>query len=281
MYASIQSRCPTPSSRALALAMVVILGVSPLARGEQTKPGSVDQDGYITLFDGKTLNGWHKNPNPIGHGTGGKWYVEDGAIVGEQDPPGSGNGGILLTDSEFGDFELLIGMNHDWGPCSGLFLRSNDRGQCIQMMVDFHDSGNIGHIYGEGTGGFNTRAFDIDGKVNDGKLTSLSTSNHKTSEEHGCRYTCTPDEWLKAWKVGQWNTIKVRCTGKYPTITTWINGVKICEFDGAVYKHQHYDREKVHQLLGEKGSIAVQVHGGTGWPKGAKVRWKNIKIKPL
>ena len=281
MACSTKSRPPLLSTLIWIPTLVAILCGAPSASGQQTRDRSADQDGYIRLFDGKTLNGWHKNPKPIGHGTGGKWYVDQGAIVGEQDPPGSGNGGILLTDSEFEDFELLIDMNHDWGPCSGLFLRSNDRGQCIQMMVDFHDGGNIGHIYGEGTGNFICRAFDIDGKVKDGQLTSLSTSNHKTPAEHGCRYTCTPDEWLQAWKVGQWNTIKVRCTGKYPTITTWINGVKICEWDGATYKHPQYDREKVHQLLGEKGSIAVQVHGGTGWPKGAKVRWKNIRIKPL
>ncbi|MDP6915952.1 MAG: DUF1080 domain-containing protein, partial [Verrucomicrobiota bacterium] len=58
---------------------------------------------WIKLFDGKTLDGWHKNPQRIGHGTGGKWFVEGGAIVGEQDPPGSGNGGILLSDRKFGD----------------------------------------------------------------------------------------------------------------------------------------------------------------------------------
>ena len=242
---------------------------------------ALDKDGATSLFDGKTLSGWHKNPLRIGHGTGGRWYVEDGAIVGEQDPPGSGNGGILLTDAKFGDFELSIDMNHDWGPCSGLFLRSNDRGQCFQVMVDFHDGGNVGHIYGEGTGGFISRAFNIDGKVEDGKLVALTTSEHKKPEEHGCRYTCTPDEWIKAWKIGKWNRVKVRCVGKYPVITTWINGVKICEFDGAKFQHAGYDREKVQQTLGEKGSIAVQVHGGSGWPNGAKVRWKNINIKPL
>ena len=86
---------------------------------------------WIKLFDGKTLDGWHKNPKRIGHGTGGKWIVEGGAIVGEQDPPGSGNGGILLSDRKFGDFEVKIDMNHDWGPCSGFFLRSNDKGQCF------------------------------------------------------------------------------------------------------------------------------------------------------
>ena len=111
---------------------------------------AVAKEDWITLFDGKTLKGWHKNPDKIGHGTGGMWKVEDGAIAGEQDPPGSGNGGILLTDQKFGDFELLIDMKPTWGVCSGLFLRSNDKGQCLQMMVDYHDAGNVGQIYGEG-----------------------------------------------------------------------------------------------------------------------------------
>ena len=236
---------------------------------------------WIKLFDGKTLDGWHKNPKRIGHGTGGKWIVEGGAIVGEQDPPGSGNGGILLSDRKFGDFEVKIDMNHDWGPCSGFFLRSNDKGQCFQVMVDFHDAGNVGPIYGEGTGAFNNRAFDINGKVEDGKLVAITGDNVRKPSEHGCVYTCTPGEWVKAWRVGKWNTLKVRCVGKYPRITTWLNGQKICEFDGATFKQPQYDREKVHSTLGEKGSIAVQVHGGRGWPKGAKVRWRNILVREL
>ncbi|MCH2113807.1 MAG: DUF1080 domain-containing protein [Pirellulales bacterium] len=260
---------------------VLVLGSHRGAHATDPKLSAPDKDGMISLFDGKTLKGWHKNPEHIGHGTGGRWYVEDGAIVGEQDPPGSGNGGILLTDAKFGDFELLIDMNPDWGPCSGVYLRSTDSGSCLQMMVDFHDAGNVGHIYGEGTGGFISRAFNIDGKLDSGKLVGFTTSAHKKKAEHGCRYTCTPEEWIKAWKIGEWNTARVRCAGKYPLITTWINGVKICAFDSATFQQAGYDREKVQQTLGEKGSIAVQVHGGGGWPKGAKVRWKNIKIKPL
>ena len=107
---------------------------------------AADDSGFEPIFDGKTLKGWHKNPSKIGHGTGGLWTVEDGAITGEQDPPGSGNGGILLTDEKFGNFELLIDLKPDWGVCSGLFLRSNDKGQCIQMMVDYHDNGNVDRL---------------------------------------------------------------------------------------------------------------------------------------
>ena len=243
------------------------------------KTDKPDKDGYISVFDGKTLNGWHKNPNKIGHGTGGRWTVEDGAITGEQDPPGSGNGGILLTDQKFGDFELLIDLKPDWGICSGLFVRSNDEGQCYQMMVDYHDEGNVGHIYGEGTGGFNTRPFDVFGKYKGKTLESLFTKPSKVQPPKA--YTIEGAAWVKAWKVNDWNTAKVRVEGNPPKIATWINDVKVNEFDGTTFDGPGYDKEDVAKLLGNKGSIAVQVHGGKSWPEGAKCRWKNIKVKPL
>jgi hypothetical protein len=238
------------------------------------------EDGWITLFDGRTLDGWHKNPRKIGHGTGGRWYVEDGILVGEQDPPGSGNGGILLSDRQFGDFELMLDMKPDWGVCSGVFLRGNDRGQCFQMMVDYHDSGNVGHIYGEGTGGFNNRPFDIFGKYDD-QQNLVSLEARPNDSKLPPAFSARPDDWVKTWRVGDWNKARIRVVGDPPTITTWINGVKISEFDGKQFDGTSYDREKVSQILGDKGRVAVQVHGGKGWPKGAKCRWRNIKVKPL
>ena len=61
----------------LSLCLIVPLGCG----------GAGQEDLSISLFDGSSLKGWHTNPEPIGHGTGGRWSVEDGAIVGEQDPP--------------------------------------------------------------------------------------------------------------------------------------------------------------------------------------------------
>ena len=85
----------------------------------------------VALFDGRSLAGWHKNPAKIGHGTGGSWKIEEqGVLVAEQDLPGSGNGGILLTDKKFGDFELTLEVKPDWGVDSGIFLRTTDAGQC-------------------------------------------------------------------------------------------------------------------------------------------------------
>lgn len=251
------------------LALVAVLARSTAA-----------DEGYLTLFDGKTLDGWHTNPEPIGHGTGGRWQVEEGTITGEQDPPGSGNGGILLSDRKFGDFELLVELKPDWGLDSGLFVRSTPRGQCFQMMVDYHDAGNVGHIYGEGIGGFNNRPFEIDG-VYDDERRLVSLKARDSGLEVPPAYSCTPDQWLAAWQVGDWNTTRLRVVGHPPHITTWINGQKVSEFDGQTYDGPRYDRSRVESLLGPEGHIALQVHGGKSWPEGAKCRWRNIRIKPL
>lgn len=267
------------SGAAVALAPLVLTG-SKVTYAADPAP---DADGYISLFDGKSLAGWHKNPKPIGHGTGGLWEVMDGAIVGEQDPPGSGNGGILLTDRKFGDFELELDMKPDWGPDSGLFVRANDAGQCIQMMVDYHEDGSVGHVYGEGTGGWSARPFDLNGKYDaNKKLVALTTQPSANFDPKYLARTCTGEEFVKAWKINDWNRCKVRCTGKYPRVVTWINDLLVCDFDGETFKHPQYDREKVAEQLGREGSIAVQVHGGKGaWPAGAKCRWRNIRVKTL
>jgi len=242
-----------------------------------------DGQGYIALFDGNTLTGWHKNPQKIGHGTGGKWVVDKGAISGEQDPPNGGNGGVLLTDRKFGDFELQLEMNPDWSIDSGLFLRSTDKGEAIQMMVDYHDGGNVGHLYGEGVGGWNNRPFSISGEIGyGGNLVALFAEPDKSFKPDYVMATCTGDQFIKAWKIDEWNKVKVRCAGKYPKVTTWINDLLVCDWDGANFKHPQYDKEKVFQTLGAEGSIALQVHGGKGaWAPNAKCRWRNIRIKPL
>ena len=244
---------------------------------------AAENDGFVSLFNGKDLQGWHKNPEKIGHGTGGAWTVEDGVITGRQDPPGSGNGGILLTDEKFGDFELQLEMKPDWGVCSGVFLRGNDKGECFQVMVDYHDAGSVGHIYGEGIGGFSNRPFDIFGVYEGGQASGklLKVEGRPNDAVVPKAYSITPEAWAKAWKVGDWNTLRVKIVGSPPAITTWINGEKVTEFDGATFNGARYDAQMASDRLGGSGSIAVQVHGGGGWPKDAACRWRNIRIKTL
>ncbi|MBN2315245.1 MAG: DUF1080 domain-containing protein [Sedimentisphaerales bacterium] len=250
---------------------------------------TADEKGFVPLFNGKDLQGWHTNVQKIVHGNGGSWKVENGAITGEQDPPGSGNGGILMTDQAYGDFELLLELAPDWGIDSGVFLRTNSRGECFQVYVDYHDHGNIGWISTETPTGQKRmiiRPFNIFGKMNNqGTLTGFTTKPDEREiawKPDYLVYSAEPEYWLSTWKVGKWNTLRIRCVGEYPHITTWINNTKLAEFDGSSCPQPNYDKDKILQTLSRKGSIAFQVHGGKQmWAEGAKCRWRNIRIKNL
>lgn len=250
---------------------------------------AADEKGFVRLFNGKDLQGWHTNVQKIVHGFGGSWKVENGAITGQQDPPGSGNGGILMTDQAYGDFELLLELAPDWGIDSGVFLRTNPQGECFQVYVDYHDHGNIGWLSTETPTGQKRmiiRPFNIFGKMNDqGILTGFSTKpdgREMAWKADYLVYSAEPDYWLSTWKIGQWNTLRIRCVGEYPRITTWINNTKLAEFDGSSCPQPNYNKDDILKKLGRKGSIAFQVHGGKRmWTKGAKCRWRNIRIKKL
>ena len=248
----------------------------------QKKTG-IDEDDFITLFDGSSLEGWHKNPEKIGHGTGGTWMVEGGIITGEQDPPGSGNGGILLTDQKFADFELQLEIMPDFGIDSGLFFRATDIGQGFQMMVDYLQGGVVGQIYGEQIGGFAASSLRLQGTTEDnGKLTSLNAEPNENQTNNPMTYAITPEDWVRAWKINDWNRIRVVCVGDYPVIKIWINDALVSDFNGATFEHPRYNREEVKKILGREGSIALQVHGGARrWATGAKSRWRNIRVRPL
>lgn len=265
------------------LAGGALLNTTAPVRAATTATQAAD-DGWTTLFDGKSLEGWHTNPEKIWHGTGGRWFVEpDGVLAGEHDPPGSGNGGLLLTDRAFGDFELSLDIKPDWGVDSGVLLRTTDRGQAIQVMVDYYNGGNIGHFYGEQVGAWAARAFSIQGHEENGRLARLTTFQHRTTTEASLVSSCRPDEWLDAWKIDEFNHLSIRVEGgRYPRVTTTLNRLKVGVFDAATATAGKYDREHVARLLGEEGSVAVQVHGGTErFPAGRRCRWRNIRIRNL
>jgi hypothetical protein len=230
-----------------------LFGLGALAR--EIKREGFDDRGSKTIFDGATLKGWHVS-NQTGHGTGGRWVVEDGAIVGSHDKPG--NGGIILTDDRYGDFEVVVEMRNDFGPDSGLFLRSTEKGQAYQALVDYHVKGNLMGVFGEGLPGkVLARNFDFDANPTEIKPTDAPFP-----------LPIDPKEWPKLWRHGQWNELRARIVGNPPKITTWINGVRFMEYA---------DKEKRHP---DRGMIALQVHGGGDHTK-EFVRYRNIRVKVL
>lgn len=242
---------------AIGTALVFGIWVSFLYGNEES------ESGWEQLFDGKNLNGWHVSAKTghsrvSGNRSGGKWEVRDGAITGTQDVPG--NGGIIITDREFGDFEVVLEMNNDFGPDSGLFLRSTEEGKAYQAMIDYHEGGNLMGVYGEGMGG----------KPHVRNFSFLDTPDRiQMNEGASFPLPVLPDAWGMFWRHGQWNELRARIAGgKTPTVTTWINGVKIMEWTETEARHP------------ERGGIALQVHGGGDYT-GQFVRYRNIRVKPL
>ena len=217
---------------------------------------------WRVLFDGQTLNGWKltalsPHSQASGHKTAGHWRVENGAIVGSQDTPR--NGGLLITEDQFGDFEVVLEMNSDFGPDSGLFMRCTTDGKAYQCLIDYYQGGTIGGILGEGIWARRgVRNFSF------GESPSLITLNE--NQEHPC--PVLPESWTSFWRVGEWNEIRARITGDPPTITTWINGVQIMRYT---------EPNSIHPKIGH---IGLQIHGGQASAKGS-VRYRNIRVRPL
>ena len=243
--------------------MLVIVTAAPIRAADLPKPERFDDAGMVPIFNGKDLTGWTISAK-TGHSgasknkSGGKWVVDDGAIIGSQDI--KANGGIIITDKKYGDFEVVLEMKNDYGPDSGLFLRSSDTGKCYQAMIDYHSGGNLMGLYGEGIGG-KPHVFNFNFKT---KVTDIVLPEKLPAGAFAC--PVKPEDWAEFWKADEWNELRARIEGNPPKITTWIKGVKFLEFQ---------DTEK---RLPDAGGIALQVHGGGDYTK-QFVRYRNIRVK--
>lgn len=243
------------------LSLAACLALYGTVRAEGWPAEKLDDTGFVEIFDGKTLTGWHVSTETVhsrvsGYKTGGRWIVKDGAIVGCQDMPG--NGGIIITDKQYGDFEVIVEMNNDYGPNSGLFLRSNEKGQSYQYLIDYHNDGNVAGVYGEGLPkGFYIRNFHFTDAVD--KI---------IPHEAPVALPISPEDWPRFWQHGKWHTLRARIVGNPPKVTTWIDNVKFMEWADP------------NKQLPDKGGIALQVHDGGDFT-GLFVRYKGIKVKEL
>src|SRR5262249_45037530 len=88
---------------------------------------------FHPIFTGRNLHGW-----PISrtdhHGSTPEATVENGNLVLKQSP--YGQGGLLLTDRRYDNFELYIEVKAAWGCNSGIFLRSTEGGSAYQIELD-------------------------------------------------------------------------------------------------------------------------------------------------
>jgi hypothetical protein len=256
---------------------------------------AAEGEGFRPLFDGVSLNGWKRQPRTLAQPSLGMWKVEDGAIIGGQDPPGSGVGSYLVTEEIFSDFELEIEARPDWPADTGVLVRTNAQGNIgFQVLIDHRPFGGIGGYYGNGLGQWHAWNYGFTAeKDRDGRLARLVPEKPSEPTQGNTRvpldYAAPIDVFLRTWKVGDWNQFRIRSVGALPQLTTWINGVKVAELDTARMQAPNWDPEAVIKKIGRTGHIALEVHsngpkdklGKDRWAPGAVCRWRKISIKTL
>ncbi|WP_299320618.1 DUF1080 domain-containing protein [uncultured Maribacter sp.] len=168
-----------------------LLIVSALALAVSCTENTKDDTPWVDLFDGKTLNGWHKL------GGDANYSIKDGTIVGTtiHDTPNT----FLTTDNMYGDFILELDYKVDSTMNSGIQIRSNSissyrdgRVHGYQIEIDPSERAWSGGIYDESRRGW----------------LNPMTDNPNAQ---------------KAFKQNEWNHYRIEAIGD--TIKTWVNDV--------------------------------------------------------
>jgi hypothetical protein len=201
--------------------------------------GTADKaDGWVALFNGKDLTGWKTNK-------GGKierWGAEDGVIFTK-----GGGGGWLMTENEYGDFELRLEFKL---PKEG---RGNS-GVALRSLLE----GDPAYV------GMEIQILDDAWYLNEKNFKGL-----KPTQKTGSIYGVVPPSKDALNPVGEWNRYHIVCKGRQVTIT--LNGTKIVDAN----LDDHKEHFKGHPgLLRDKGHLGLQSHDG-------RVEFRNIAVKPL
>jgi hypothetical protein len=218
----------------LILAIVTVPG--PAASRSQMPSG------LTPIFNGRDLTGWHASR--ISHqGTTPDVRVEDGVLVLRQQP--YGQGGLLLTDRRYRNFELHLEARPDWGCNGGILFRSTEGGSAYQIEID-QDNGT-GNLFGD--------------MLRIGKTAVASNIG-------------------QAWKFDAWNTFQLRVEGEPPRIRLAINGVPMWDVtqdrparaDGMIGLQVHWSAA----MTPPDAPCCA-----TSWRPGAAHRFRNIAIREL
>lgn len=226
------------------------------------------KDGFVQIFDGKTLNGWEGDPT--------YWRVENGALVGEITPATllKTNSFIIWKGGEPADFEFTGEFNITAEGNSGINYRS-DRLTDVPFALRGYQA-------------------DIDGKMRytgqnyeERKRTTLAYRGQKTTIP---AYTgaSTPEAVRANVKSNAWGDLTVTGSlGSSDSLKTFIKGEDWNTFHLIVKGNhlQHYingvlmsdvtDNDTVNGM--SKGLLGVQVHVGPPM----KVQYRNLMLKTL
>ena len=121
-----QKKAEAEAEPAPAANVDVTVSTTPMGAEDKTLSLPVDKDGYICLFDGKSMDGW------CGYGkttVPARWIVEDGCIKINGSGTGEGQsaeGGDLIFAHKFKNFEVELEWKVAKGSNSGIFYLAQE-----------------------------------------------------------------------------------------------------------------------------------------------------------
>jgi hypothetical protein len=217
-------------------------------RTAKKEAGDVPEKKPVSLFDGKSLAGWHAF-NKTGEIK--NWDIEDSALV-CLGAAKDAHGGDIVTDNDYENFELIW----DWKVTQGA-----NSGVMYHVMEDpkYQAPYETGPEY---------QVIDDIGFPD--KLEAW--------QKAGADYAMyLPNDKKKLNPAGTWNAGKIIFDKGH--VEHWLNGEKILEFqawneDWTKKKNAGKWKDYPGYGTAKKGKIALQDHGN-------KVYYKNIMILPL
>ncbi|HEY6956682.1 MAG TPA: DUF1080 domain-containing protein, partial [Flavisolibacter sp.] len=212
-------------------------------------------DGWISLFDGKTTNGWHSYGKDH---VGSAWKVENGTLHagGESKDAAKAEGGDLVTNQEYENFDLKV----DW--------RISPKGNSGIIFYVKEDPSKYDNTYNTGP---EMQVLD------NGTPTVLGHPDAKLyTHRAGDLYDLLAAK--EAEKLaGQWNQAEIIANkGKLDFYLNGIHTLSTTMWNDTWRQMIAISKFKDMKDFGtfKKGKIALQDHGDEVW-------YRNIKIKKL
>lgn len=220
-------------------------------KADNNKTGLSDI-GWVTLFDGKTTSGWHSYGKEK---AGARWTVANGAIyfnTEKKEGPDSNSSGDLVTDKEYGNFDLKLEWKISRNSNSGIIFYVHE--DTAKYKATYETGPEMQVLDNEG---------HSDGKIikhRSGDLYDLISSTKETVKP-----------------VGEWNEVEIIANnGKLDFFLNGTNIVSTTMWDDNWRKLVAGSKFK--NMSGfstyKRGKIALQDHGNMVW-------YRNIKIKEL
>lgn len=235
-------------------------------RAQNQNQAQADAEGFVKIFDGKTLNGWE--------GDSVYWRVEDGNLVGEVTPATilKRNTFIIWRGGTPADFELKLEFRISKSGNSGINYRSEELEDLPLAMRGYQCDIN-------GTNSYTGQNYEERGR------TTLAYHGQKTEipflpdslSKKPIQSLVANNAWTKAVVTGSlgdvtelvshiktedWNTCRVVAKGN--RLLHYINGILMSDVT---------DNDVINRKL--KGLIGVQVHVGPPM----KIEYRNILLK--